>query len=262
MGMNRSISWFILFCSITLTLSQSICGNGLMEIGEECDDGNLFNRDGCSVQCLLEDISHTFNGNTWLCTGAVGTKTSCCKTRLKPTYVGTTTSFSVAAGPNSNYIINGQSNPLLTLIKGSTYTFALNVEGHPFRIQTVSGGYDSSKVYTTPSLANNGGTAGNLVFTVPLNAPSNLYYVCENHESMHGSINIIDTLPTATLSKVCSCSGETAPYEGVYLSDDCTIKDLDECSVASTNGCIKNTVCKNLDALLRNGTHTCICPPG
>jgi len=32
-----------------------VCGNGIVESVEECDDGNNFNGDGCSGSCLLED---------------------------------------------------------------------------------------------------------------------------------------------------------------------------------------------------------------
>lgn len=33
---------------------QAYCGNGIVEEGEECDDGNMINGDGCSAQCLIE----------------------------------------------------------------------------------------------------------------------------------------------------------------------------------------------------------------
>lgn len=33
---------------------QGICGNGILEIGEQCDDGNLKARDGCSKVCTVE----------------------------------------------------------------------------------------------------------------------------------------------------------------------------------------------------------------
>ena len=37
------------------------CGNGLIEVGETCDDGNTSNNDGCSSVCGIE--------NGWQCSG-------------------------------------------------------------------------------------------------------------------------------------------------------------------------------------------------
>ncbi len=42
-------------CSSTCQL-ESVCGNGALEEGEECDDGNLDNGDGCSDTCAIEFI--------------------------------------------------------------------------------------------------------------------------------------------------------------------------------------------------------------
>ena len=36
------------------TLSPILCGNGILDPGEECDDGNTNNGDGCSAQCKIE----------------------------------------------------------------------------------------------------------------------------------------------------------------------------------------------------------------
>lgn len=47
---------------------QGFCGDGIVEesIGEECDDGNVRDADGCNVQCKKEDVFHC-TGHPSLC---------------------------------------------------------------------------------------------------------------------------------------------------------------------------------------------------
>ncbi|MDP2670118.1 MAG: DUF4215 domain-containing protein [bacterium] len=35
---------------------EDLCGNNRIEFGETCDDGNTRNGDGCNSSCKLEDI--------------------------------------------------------------------------------------------------------------------------------------------------------------------------------------------------------------
>lgn len=41
--------------SITNRDIASICGNGVIETGEQCDDGNMINGDGCANNCMFEN---------------------------------------------------------------------------------------------------------------------------------------------------------------------------------------------------------------
>ena len=102
----------------------------------------------------------------------------------------------------SNYIFNSittELQPTINLIRGFTYTFALDSSGHPFRIQTQSNNTNGT-LYNT-GLSHSGGDTGSsaqnksdgtLTFAVPLDAPDILYYQCQNHASMYGQFNVMD----------------------------------------------------------------------
>ena len=91
----------------------------------------------------------------------------------------------------SAYLINGSSNPSLTVVRGKTYTFNINASGHPFWIQTVPAPYDANNIYND-GITNNGVAVGTLTWTVDAQAPATLYYVCQFHSAMAGTINVID----------------------------------------------------------------------
>jgi hypothetical protein len=80
------------------------------------------------------------------------------------------------------FVINGQTNPAITLVRGKTYTFAVtNSSIHPFQILSTGA-------------ANNNTTQGVITYTVPLIA-SNYIYHCSVHSFMVGSIQTVDPPP-------------------------------------------------------------------
>jgi hypothetical protein len=86
----------------------------------------------------------------------------------------------------SSYLVNGVENGNIYLEKGKKYKIHVNATGHPFWIQTISGGYSSGNVYSS-GITNNGTAKGYIDIVLPSNAPQ-LYYVCGSHSSMAGSI--------------------------------------------------------------------------
>lgn len=104
--------------------------------------------------------------------------------------------YIVDAVTNKDYEIEGtdlkkSENPSLTLKRGETYEFIVNAYDHPFYIKTekVEG---KNKAYNK-GVSNNGAQDGaKLIFSVPMDAPDVLYYVCRYHKMMAGELNIID----------------------------------------------------------------------
>jgi hypothetical protein len=121
--------------------------------------------------------------------------------------------FNVANSGFGAYVINGLNNRTLTVIRGMKYTIAVNASGHPFWIQTVSGAYSSGNIYNT-GVTNNGANVGNIIWEVAFNAPSTLYYACQYHSSMVGTINVSDgTGPTGA-------TGATGPTGATGATGD------------------------------------------
>ena len=82
------------------------------------------------------------------------------------------------------YFIDGLQQGTITLYKGFTYNFDLSSvpSSHPFKIGTSANGNQ----YTSGV-----STSGNIMsFTVPSDAPNTLYYYCQNHSNMGGTITI------------------------------------------------------------------------
>jgi hypothetical protein len=96
--------------------------------------------------------------------------------------------FSVTT-PNDQYayLINGlDNNPTITLIRGKTYTFAINTDpNHPFAIGTAIG------FPAPPGVSGNATSSGTITFNVPSNATDCVYY-CVIHD-FAGQIHMVDS---------------------------------------------------------------------
>ena len=93
---------------------------------------------------------------------------------------------------NGVYIVNGNKAPVLTLSKGSTYSFYLtqsDFSSYPLTIGTAVGTPFPSTQTTEIQLVK-------ITFTLPFNGPSKLYYYSSNNAATGNSI-LFNTVPNA-----------------------------------------------------------------
>ena len=99
--------------------------------------------------------------------------------------------FSVTS-PGFFYAINGnQPNPTITLVRGQTYTFAINTDSsHPFEI-------------LSPGVLNNNISKGVITYTVP-SVASNYNYICSIHFFGAQIITVAATPPPPPVIRILS----------------------------------------------------------
>ena len=117
-----------------------------------------------------------------------------------------------------------ENKPALHLTRGEQYRFDINASGHPFYIQTTSGGYSNGNVYND-GVTGNGIQSGNLDFNVQFDAPTKLYYVCSYHSGMGNIIYIDDFIPetAATASYVAGGNVDGAVATATLAADATTL---------------------------------------
>ncbi len=125
---------------------------------------------------VVQGDSLFFNGTNWVAT------------RSPITW------WELNANGASDYTFNGPgfasatADATLYVMRGQTYAFDNTVQStaHPFRIQSTQG--LTGTPYTT---GQTGSGTGVLYWTVPMAAPSTLYYQCTLHAAMQGTINVV-----------------------------------------------------------------------
>ena len=160
-----------------------------------------------------------------------------------PTGLSGGITLSVTNSGSGSYVINGSNNPTLSFIRGHRYIINVNASGHPFWIQTVSGAYSAGNVYNS-GVTNNGAENGTIVFEVPFDAPQ-LYYACQYHSSMAGSITVSDLGPSGP-------SGPSGPAGATGPSGPSGPTGAAGVAVAYSNG----TDTANLNKIFYNTTGT------
>jgi len=92
-----------------------------------------------------------------------------------------------------NFLIDGQPDPDLMLMRGATYVFDLQAipAFHPFFIKTVQS-TGSGNTFDDGVTGNGASGENDITFQVPMSAPNLLFYNCGNHAAMTGNIFIVD----------------------------------------------------------------------
>jgi uncharacterized protein YjdB len=121
------------------------------------------------------------------------------------------TTINITNSGSGAYLIDNVSNGTIQLIRGNTYNLVINAFGHPFWIQTVSGEQNVNYIYNS-GITNNGTQNGTIVFVVPNDAPSTLYYVCQFHSEMQGIITITGSGTSSQVPTITGFIIQDRPY--------------------------------------------------
>jgi len=135
--------------------------------------------------------------------------------------------YYISNSGTGGYLVNGVYNGTINFVKGKKYRIIVNAVGHPFWIQTSYGAYTLADVYST-GVTNAGTDNGSILVELPLSAPDNLYYVCEYHSTMKGTIDsrpdeLLDYAPSSAATAYTITSANSAKTTEFTSATDVTI---------------------------------------
>jgi hypothetical protein len=97
--------------------------------------------------------------------------------------------YNVVNSGTTAYVINGSTNPTLTVVRGYSYFFTINTSGSNFFLKTAQTTGTGNQYGL--GVTNNGTATGGITWTVDAGAPSTLYYQSQQYSGQTGTINVI-----------------------------------------------------------------------
>ena len=153
-----------------------------------------------------------------------------------------TYNISVSNSGSSAYTMTGTdrlgsvsgNNPTITINRGDTVNFNVNVSGHPFYIKTSSGGTGTGDQVQYPTATNNGNQTGTITWQPNQRTPStttgaSFKYICQFHGGMVGTINVRSgnrTNPTINVGALDDQYASSTKERKVNYSDMGNMIDL------------------------------------
>ena len=138
--------------------------------------------------------------------------------------IASTYTVSIESEINNNeylFVPNGFTrNPVLRLYRGQTYTFEINSPGNPFSFKT-DRALGTENRYIIDTIDNYGVEVGTVTFTVPLDAPTILYYQSETDLNLGGAIEVLSITENTFIDVTSELLGKknyTLP-DGTILSN-------------------------------------------
>ena len=131
---------------------------------------------------------------------------------------GSAATYTVNNNGNLAYRFSGpgfdgtEDNPLIYVQRGRKYTFENYLGAHPFQLQVDTG--IGGTVYTDGVLGNQPISNGAIVWTVPMDAPEEIYYQCTSHDEMNGIIRVVGAGGAEILGDLDDVKGIDNYYEG------------------------------------------------
>ena len=135
-----------------------------------------------------------------------------------------------------------------SLIRGLVYKFSFNTAGNTNYIRSEYS-YAASAEYNT-GVTNNGEDIGDILFQVPLNAPSILYLVSNDTESMKMILNIGDNLTSFEYPDTISTTITSSGSVQLQVANKNSARTFDTKLVISQN----NNYVSHKERLIHNGT--------
>ena len=149
--------------------------------------------DTTAIQAKVSGVTDTEIGYLDGVTSAIQTQLNGVPSTIQTQLEGVV-DYYIANSGSGAYLVNGVSNGVIHFKKGKKYRVKIEATGHPFWIQTVSGAYSAGNIYST-GVTNGGTQSGVILVELPQNAPDTLYYACQYHSSMAGSISTLSIEP-------------------------------------------------------------------
>ena len=219
-------------CTVTTNPPGGVCGDGVRDVGEACDDGNLADRDGCNSVCEQE-AKITAN---WSFKDFGGPTTSC------PAGFDTVAIYSAALDDAGNDI----GAPLLgDLFTCSDLTGAAYVDPGLYRIFLTVETHNATQLW---------GDSASIVLDVTRVDKSVTYSLLNDGGYFHLSWGLVGANSGAPLS--CSAAGaDTVETITTAASDNSVLTDKFTCSDHSgwTSGFRAGSYTFTVDATLGNG---------
>lgn len=127
---------------------------------------------------------------------AISTDVSIGSTCTAYEFSGAIAGWEIGNDGNDHYSFKGPGldggtrfDPDIHLVRGQRYIFHNRSSGHPFRIQSTPNG-SVGTAYNVGVTNNDGLAPTDIVFDVPQDAPTVLYYQCASHPNMGGKLII------------------------------------------------------------------------